>query len=246
VLPFLSGVPACPGLEVLCCCIPCAVSWACLSVLLQGSRQARCAALATLQQPLYVCAPARVLRPDFAPFGRHSVCVQRTLCAWRRLWRAGFRRSWKLVIACETCCSRAGGAHKGTQQLSRAVAYDAIICAWCLPSPLGFYGHGALSRSACDHLSMLAAYLPQHAVKAACPCRPFCRASGCHSTSPLHWKPTLIPIMLGWLACSGGMNVDELSAAIAAAERHLALADDVAAARALRERWFKRAEAQAS
>jgi hypothetical protein len=52
--------------------------------------------------------------------------------------------------------------------------------------------------------------------------------------------------MLGWLACSGGMNVDELSAAIAAAERHLALADDVAAARALRERWFKRAEAQAS
>lgn len=44
--------------------------------------------------------------------------------------------------------------------------------------------------------------------------------------------------------CSGGMGVDELSDAIRAAERYPSLAAEVEAARGLRERWRKRAEAQ--
>ena len=44
--------------------------------------------------------------------------------------------------------------------------------------------------------------------------------------------------------CSGGMQAEELSAAIAAAERYTSLAAEVEAARGLMERWAKRAEAQ--
>ena len=43
---------------------------------------------------------------------------------------------------------------------------------------------------------------------------------------------------------SGGMGVEELSDAIRAAERYPSLAAEVEAARGLRERWRKRAEAQ--
>lgn len=42
------------------------------------------------------------------------------------------------------------------------------------------------------------------------------------------------------------MGVDELADAIRAAERYLSLAAEVEAARGLKERWIKRAEAQVS
>ncbi len=44
--------------------------------------------------------------------------------------------------------------------------------------------------------------------------------------------------------CSGGMNVEDLTAAIRAAERYPSLQPEVAQARALKERWIRRAEAQ--
>ena len=43
---------------------------------------------------------------------------------------------------------------------------------------------------------------------------------------------------------SGGMNLEELAEAIAAAERYPSLAGEVEQARALKQRWIKRAKAQ--
>lgn len=60
--------------------------------------------------------------------------------------------------------------------------------------------------------------------------------------TPIPPRPTARPSPLHCF--SGGMNVDDLTEAINAAERYPTLEAEVAQARALKDRWLRRAEAQ--
>ncbi len=168
--------------------------------------------------------------PHILPPNPPTINLQITSCGWQKQWRATCKQRSAPATGCESCCSHAGG--RGERSRCGPLCLQRGGCCSLTSQPRARMDAPRLPNSSHSCLSLLPR---RHGDGGAFRCDPHSKPLPCLNHSSICFPSA---------CCSGGMGVDELSDAIRAAERYPSLAAEVEAARGLRERWRKRAEAQ--